>query len=50
MEQAIRRGITKIHLETSECGRKLYQRIGFTPMTDYLKLDKAAFEKEGILL
>lgn len=50
MEQAMRRGITKIYLETSECGRKLYQKIGFTPMTDYLKLDKAALETKGILL
>lgn len=50
MAQAMRRGITKIYLETSEYGRKLYQKIGFTPMTDYLKLDKATFEKEGILL
>lgn len=50
LSQAMRRGITKIYLETSECGRKLYQKIGFTPMTDYLKVDKAVFEREGIIL
>lgn len=49
VEQAMRQGITKIYLETSDCGRKLYQKIGFTPMTDYLKLDKAIFEREGII-
>ena len=50
MEQAMQRGITKIYLETSACGRELYQKIGFTPMTDYLKWDKEAFDKEGIIL
>ena len=49
-EQAMQRGITKIYLETSDCGRNLYQKIGFTPMTDYLKLGKAALGREGILL
>lgn len=37
-EQAKQRGITKIYLETSDAGRTLYQNMGFTPMTDYLKL------------
>ena len=37
-KQAIERGITKIYLETSDSGRKLYQKIGFSPMTDYMKL------------
>ncbi|RGY98232.1 GNAT family N-acetyltransferase [Clostridium sp. AM58-1XD] len=50
MEQAMQRGITKIYLETSDCGRKLYQKIGFTPMMDYLKLDMAVFDRKGIIL
>ena len=50
LSQAMRRGITKIYLETSDSGRKLYQKIGFTSMTDYLKLDKSVFEREGIIL
>lgn len=31
-------GITKIYLETSECGRALYEHIGFRDMQDYMKL------------
>jgi len=31
------RGVTKIYLETSEDGRKLYHDLGFRPMEDYLK-------------
>lgn len=31
-------GITKIYLETSECGRALYENIGFRDMQDYMKL------------
>lgn len=50
IEQAMRRGITKIYLETSDSGRRLYHKIGFTPMADYLKLDMTAFEKQGIYL
>ena len=50
MAQAMQMGVTKIYLETSDCGRKLYQKIGFMPMMDYLKLDKAVFDKEGIIL
>lgn len=36
--QAIQRGITKIYLETSQAGRPLYQKIGFIPMQDMMKL------------
>lgn len=36
--QAKQLGITKIYLETSESGRKLYQNMGFMPMADYMKL------------
>lgn len=43
IEQAIQLGITKIYLETSDCGRKLYQKIGFSPMVDYMKLEKGRF-------
>lgn len=32
------RGAEKIYLETSDCGRKLYQSLGFEDMHDYLKL------------
>lgn len=38
IEQAKQRNITKIYLETSEKGRKLYERIGFFPMLDMMKL------------
>lgn len=38
-ERALERGITKIYLETSEAGRSLYQKAGFSPMQDYLKLE-----------
>lgn len=31
-------GITKIYLEASECGRALYENIGFRDMQDYMKL------------
>ena len=31
-------GITKIYLETSDCGRALYESIGFQDMNDYMKL------------
>lgn len=32
------RGITKIYLETSACGRALYEDMGFRDMRDYMKL------------
>lgn len=32
------KGITKIYLETSDCGRALYESIGFRDMHDYMKL------------
>ncbi len=31
-------GITKIYLETSQTGRKLYEKIGFEDMADMMKL------------
>lgn len=37
-EQARQQGISKIYLETSEAGRCLYQKMGFTPMQDMMKL------------
>lgn len=36
--QAIQRGISKIYLETSEAGKYLYQKMGFVPMQDMMKL------------
>lgn len=31
-------GITKIYLETSDCGRMLYESLGFQDMQHYMKL------------
>ena len=36
--QAQKLGTTKIYLETSEAGKPLYQKAGFVPMEDMLKL------------
>lgn len=36
--QAVQRNITKIYLETSEPGRKLYEKAGFLDMPDMMKL------------
>jgi len=38
IQQAKQKGITKIYLEASECGRSLYQEIGFIDMCGYMKL------------
>ena len=38
VDYAKERGITKIYLETSECGRPLYENLGFRDMRDYMKL------------
>lgn len=38
VKQAKDRGITKIYLEASECGRPLYRKIGFCDMRGYMKL------------
>ncbi|HIX66881.1 MAG TPA: GNAT family N-acetyltransferase [Candidatus Anaerostipes excrementavium] len=38
MEQAMQRGASKLYLETSEAGEKLYQKMGFLPMQGMLKL------------
>ena len=35
---AKKQGITKIYLETSECGRSLYESLGFSDMRDYMKI------------
>lgn len=40
IDYAKRKSITKIYLETSECGRMLYQKLGFQDMKDYLILRK----------
>ena len=36
--QAVQRNITKIYLETSKPGRKLYEKTGFIDMPDMMKL------------
>lgn len=38
IERAIQRNISKIYLETSEAGKKLYEKIGFIEMPDMMKL------------
>ena len=38
VEQATKRGISKIYLETSEAGKRLYTKLGFVPMQDMMKL------------
>ncbi len=38
VKQAIQNGISKIYLETSEAGKRLYMKIGFVPMQDMMKL------------
>ena len=38
VEYAKEQGITKIYLETSECGRPLYEGLGFKNMCDYMKI------------
>ena len=38
VDYAKKQGITKIYLETSDCGRALYESIGFQDMKDYMKL------------
>ena len=40
--QARRRGISKIYLETSSAGRSLYQKMGYVPMQDMMKLPDTA--------
>ena len=40
IQKAKAQGAGKIYLETSACGRSLYQSLGFHEMRDYLKLDE----------
>lgn len=43
IQQAREKGITKIYLETSECGYSLYREMGFTDMHGYMQIkDKPA--------
>ncbi|MGI6110542.1 MAG: GNAT family N-acetyltransferase [Eubacteriaceae bacterium] len=37
-KEAERRGISKIYLETSQSGRRMYEGLGFRDMEDYMKL------------
>ena len=41
VNEAKRRGISKIYLETSDAGRALYRALGFVDMPDMLKLPQA---------
>ena len=43
--QAIQRNISKIYLETSEAGKNLYNKIGFIPMHDMMKLSLSKYNK-----
>ena len=38
VDYAHQKGITKIYLETSTCGRPLYESLGFHDMMDYMKI------------
>ena len=38
VDYAKKKGITKIYLETSVCGRPLYESLGFHDMQDYMKI------------
>lgn len=38
IDKAKQSGAQKIYLETSEAGRKLYQKMGFSDLKDYMKL------------
>ncbi len=40
VDEAHKRGIAKVYLETTAEARPLYQRLGFVDMADYLKLGK----------
>lgn len=40
VKQARKNGITKIYLETSDSGRRLYEKMGFADMCGYMKLEK----------
>ncbi len=40
LDYARKKGIEKVYLETSQSGRKLYEKMGFTDMVDYMKLKK----------
>ncbi len=37
VRQAVQRNISKIYLETSEAGKRLYSKTGFVPMPDMMK-------------
>lgn len=39
VDQALAHGISKIYLETSDSGRKLYSTLGFRYMKDMMKLE-----------
>ena len=38
VDQAKTQGVTKIYLESSEGGKRMYQELGFKEMIDYYKL------------
>ncbi len=45
IDKAEDKGITKIYLETSEAGRKMYYSVGFREMKDQMQLDMDLYGK-----
>ncbi len=41
IQAAKQKGFTKVFLETSASGRRLYQKMGFTDMADYMEIKAA---------
>lgn len=41
VDQALSEGITKIYLETSAAGKRLYEKTGFAPMADMMLMKSA---------
>lgn len=44
-DQAERRGISKVYLETSDAGKSLYTKLGFVPMEGMLRLRDKVTER-----
>lgn len=40
IEEARKRGAEKVYLETSDAGRRLYEKVGFSDMDGYMKLEE----------
>lgn len=46
VDEAEKKGASKIYLETSECAHSLYQSMGFEELNGYMKYNKETNEKE----